>query len=128
MVILIIFAVLIGLVIIANIFIWFAELIENTKLGSLYGDEVAALSARLESAGVQEMRMDFDSLRVRTCERIGRLIGPDAKVLNICPRCHGPVRARASYRGIALSCTYQGCYGSESVEPTDENVKDLAVR
>lgn len=78
--ILIIFAVLVGLVIIANIFIWFAELIENTKLGSRYGDEVATLSARLESACVQEMRMDFDSLRVRTCERMGRLIGPDAKV------------------------------------------------
>lgn len=125
--ILIIFGALIGLAILANIFFWFAELIRNMKLGSQFGQDIGILSARLDAVCVEEMTREFDVLRTRTRESIGRLTGPEGRVLNVCPRCGSSMRCRRVGRGVFASCTTQGCLGSMSISTDAANLDTLTL-
>jgi hypothetical protein len=119
---LIIVGVLIGLATIAKIIFWFAELIENTKLESQFGAEVATLNSRLEAVRVPDMRKELNALQAQS---LGRLVGSDGKVLNVCPRCGGTMRILG---GIYLSCINPRCSWEESVEVNDDTVETLTVR
>lgn len=122
---LIVFGGLFALVIIINIIAWFAELIENTKLASQFSSDLQALDSRLNRINISAMGDEFHKVHNHTRESMGRLVVSDGKTINSCPRCGAPVRVSPSYKGIHISCTKQGCYGSEHLETTDEGFAQI---
>jgi len=122
---LIVFGGLFALVIIINIISWFSELIENTKLASQFSSDLQSLDSRLNGINITTMRDEFHKVHNNTHESMGRLVVPDGKTINSCPRCGASVRVSPSYKGIQISCTKQGCYGSEHLETTDEGFAQI---
>jgi len=116
-----------GIIIVFNIFVWFIELIENTKLSLHFGNDIENLSDRLENLQISDAKKEFDAMKSEAVSSMGSLVGPDGKSINICPRCGNTMHAQVSYNGIHVSCSKKHCYYSESIKATDDNLKKLTI-